>query len=118
MALFPSKLSLALLADTSTQIFYPKKSNKQMNSKEGRVTVYDSSNSRTVLKTDSIVDSVIDKIIDRARVGKDKYKTDLDREDLGIIDWLTNLQEELLDAANYIEKIKTTLSGKKGRSTD
>jgi hypothetical protein len=76
--------------------------------------VYDENNSRTVLKTDSIVDSVIDKIIERASVGKDKYKTDLDREDLGIIEWLTHLQEELLDAANYIQKIKVTLGGKKG----
>lgn len=85
-----------------------------MNSKEAKVTVYNSENTRTVLKTDSIVDSVIDKIIDRARVGKEKYKTDLDREDLGLVDWLSHLQEELLDAANYIQKIKVTLSGKKG----
>lgn len=85
-----------------------------MDSKEGRITVYDAKNSRTVLKTDSVVDSVIDKIIDRARAGRDKYKTDLDREDLGLVEWLTHLQEELLDAANYIEKIKVTLSGKKG----
>jgi hypothetical protein len=89
-----------------------------MNSKEAKVTVYGEGNSRTVLKTDSIVDSVIDKIIDRARVGKGKYKTDLDREDLGLIEWLTHLQEELLDAANYVEKIKVTLSGKKGSSSN
>lgn len=87
-----------------------------MNSKEGKITIYSDNNSRTVLKTDSIVDSVIDKIIDRAIVGKEKYKTDLDREDLGLVEWLNHLQEELLDAANYVEKIKVTLSGKK-RST-
>lgn len=98
----------------SIQSFYPKKFKIPMDSKEGRIVVYDTKNSRTVLKTDSIVDSVIDKIISRARVGKDKYKTDLDREDLGLVEWLTHLQEELLDAASYIEKIKVTLSGKKG----
>lgn len=85
-----------------------------MYSKEGRVITYNSDNSRTVLKTDSIVDAVIDKLIDRARAGKRKYNTDLDREDLGLIEWLTHLQEELLDAANYLEKIKVTIGGKKG----
>jgi hypothetical protein len=84
-----------------------------MNDREVSVVTYNGDNSRTVLKTDSIVDSVIDTIIDRARVGKKKYNTDLDREDLSLVDWLTHLQEELLDAANYIEKIKTTIGGKK-----
>lgn len=84
-----------------------------MNTKEGRVIIYDQNNSRTVKKTDSIVDSVIDNLIHRASVGKKKYNTDLDRDDLGLVDWLTHLQEELLDAANYIEKIKVTLGGKK-----
>lgn len=84
-----------------------------MNSKEGRVIIYDESNSRTVKKTDSIVDGVIDNLIHRANVGKNKYNTDLDRKDLGMIEWLNHLQEELLDAANYIQKIKVTLGGKK-----
>ena len=43
-----------------------------MYSKEGRVIIYDESNTRTVLKTDSIVDSVIDNLIERASVGKKK----------------------------------------------
>lgn len=84
-----------------------------MNSKEGRVIIYDESNSRTVKKTDSVVDAVIDNLIRRANVGKNKYNTDLDRKDLGMIEWLNNLQEELLDAANYIQKIKVTLGGEK-----
>lgn len=84
-----------------------------MNSKEIKVTTYNENNSRTVLKTDSIVDSVVDKIISRARVGKQKYNTDLDREDLSLSEWLTHLQEELLDAANYVEKIKRLLDGNK-----
>ena len=84
-----------------------------MNSKEGRVIIYDENNSRTVKKTDSIVDSVIDSLIDRASAGKKKYNTDLDREDLSMVEWLTLLQEELLDAANYIQKIKVTLGGKR-----
>jgi hypothetical protein len=89
-----------------------------MYKKEGIVTIYNESNSRTVMKTDSIVDSVIDKIIDRARVGKNKYNTDLDRGDLSMSEWLTHLQEELLDAANYIEKVKRLLDGTKTKARD
>lgn len=84
-----------------------------MNNREIKVTIYNENNSRTVPKTDSIVDSVVDKIISRANVGKGKYNTDLDREDLSLSEWLTHLQEELLDAANYVEKIKRLLDGSK-----
>jgi hypothetical protein len=79
----------------------------------GGITEYTSENTRTILKTDSIVDSVLDKFIDRARVGKKKYNTDLDREDLSLSEWLTHLQEELMDAVNYIEKLKRVIDGKK-----
>ena len=79
----------------------------------GTITEYTSENTRTILKTDSIVDSVLDKFIDRARVGKKKYNTDLDREDLSLSEWLTHLQEELMDAVNYIEKLKRVIDGKK-----
>ena len=84
-----------------------------MNDREIKVTIYDDNNTRTVLKTDSIVDSVIDKIVSRAQTGKRKYNTDLDRKDLSLSEWLTHLQEELLDAANYVEKIKRLLDGDK-----
>jgi hypothetical protein len=30
----------------------------------------------------------------------------MEREDLNFLDWLTHLQEELLDAAVYVEKLK------------
>ena len=73
---------------------------------------------RTVAKTDSIVDGVIDQLISRAQVGMGKYGTNLDREDLGLYDFLQHLQEELLDAANYIEKLKVMIGGKKRTSTD
>jgi len=81
----------------------------EMNNKDTKVTIYGVENSRTVLKTDSIVDSVIDKIIDRARVGKDKYKTDMDRSDLTLDEWATHVIEECLDAAIYLTKIKEEL---------
>ena len=53
-----------------------------------------------------IEERVIDKIRERARVGEDKYKTTMEREDLSFDDWMTHLQEELLDACVYLEKLK------------
>ena len=84
-----------------------------MYKKEGKVTIYDDSNSRTVVKTDSIVDGVIDKLISRAVVGQKKYGVTLDRNDLSLSEWLTHLQEELMDAVNYIERIKKVVDGEK-----
>ena len=49
---------------------------------------FDSLKTRTVKKTDSIVDSIIDQFIERAKFGKEKYNTDLDREDLSVLDWV------------------------------
>jgi hypothetical protein len=86
--------------------------------REGKTILYNESNSRTVLKTDSVVDSVIDQLIDRASVGKKKYNTDLDRTDLSTLDWLNHLQQELLDGANYIEKIKKVMYGNRKNETN
>lgn len=54
----------------------------------------------------SIEDKVIRMIKDRAKRGKQKYGVTMDRQDLTLADWLQHLQEEMLDAAIYIEKIK------------
>ena len=40
--------------------------------------------SRTILKTDSIVDSIIDEHISRAEMGKKKYNNTMDRTDLSV----------------------------------
>lgn len=54
---------------------------------------------------DSIVESLVKKYIERSEVGIKKYGTTLDREDLNTLDWLKHLQEELMDASLYIEKL-------------
>ncbi len=54
---------------------------------------------------DSIVESLLKKYKDRSEVGIKKYSTTLDREDLNTLDWLKHLQEELMDASLYIEKL-------------
>ena len=55
---------------------------------------------------DSIVYSVLQKFTKRAKFGKEKYKTDLDRTDLNTLDWITHTQDELMDAILYLEKLK------------
>jgi hypothetical protein len=55
---------------------------------------------------DSIVDSVIESFKGRSTSGIKKYNTTLDRTDLSPLDWLTHLQEELMDATLYIERLK------------
>ena len=59
---------------------------------------------------DSIINKVIEKKKKRSEVGFSKYGTNLDRKDLSLYDWLQHLQEELMDAVNYIEKIKSVLN--------
>ena len=79
----------------------------------GTITTYNASNSRTVLKADSIVDSIVDKFIDRSRVGKAKYGVTLDREDWSLDQWIEAAIEEHMDAILYLQKIKTVIGGKK-----
>jgi len=65
---------------------------------------FESFNTRTVKRTDSVVDSIIDKFIDRATVGKAKYGTDLDRNDLSLEDWLEHSLQEKMDDILYMQK--------------
>ena len=58
---------------------------------------------------DSIVESVVMKYKDRANLGLTKYGTNLDRTDLNVKDWTEHLQQELMDAVLYLEKLKTEL---------
>ncbi len=66
---------------------------------------------RKIEKTDSIVDSVIDQFVERAKFGKEKYNTDLDRTDLGLLDWIEHAKQEHMDAILYLEKIERTIKG-------
>lgn len=55
---------------------------------------------------DSIVQSIIGKFIARAEKGKQKYGTDLDRNDLTTPEWIEHAQDELMDGILYLEKLK------------
>ena len=65
---------------------------------------------------DSVVRSVIGQFIGRAEVGMSKYGTNLDRKDLGLLEWIQHAQEEMMDGILYLEKIKKTL--KEAEQTD
>jgi hypothetical protein len=58
------------------------------------------------LELDPNVQSVITKYKDRARAGFEKYGTNTTRTDIDLQGWLTHLQEELMDATIYIERLK------------
>ena len=58
---------------------------------------------------DKIVEEVIEKFKERSETGIKKYGTTLMRDDLNLDQWLTHLQEELMDAVNYIEAIKNNI---------
>jgi len=62
-------------------------------------------NINTDTPKDNIVDSVQNKFKKRSDEGIKKYNTTLDREDLTEEEWLNHLQEELMDATLYVEKL-------------
>jgi NTP pyrophosphatase (non-canonical NTP hydrolase) len=57
------------------------------------------------MKKDSIVESVVNKFLERSKVGIEKYGTTLN--DNNKDNFLSHLQEELMDAVNYIQKLQT-----------
>lgn len=54
---------------------------------------------------DAVVQSVVDKFCNRSEVGIRKYGTTLEQNNSD--DFLNHLQEELMDAILYIEKLKS-----------
>lgn len=60
-------------------------------------------------KKDKYVKSVVKSFKERSRVGIEKYGTTLDRNDVDLLGWLNHLQEELMDATLYIERLKDEL---------
>jgi hypothetical protein len=63
-----------------------------------------------IMSRDIIIDRVIEKIKSRSDVGYKKYGVTLHEDNQPLDKWLTDIQEELMDAINYIEKAKDTLN--------
>lgn len=55
---------------------------------------------------DSNVENVIKSFQSRMEVGYKKYGTTTERTDIDLLGWLQHLQEELMDAVVYIERLK------------
>jgi hypothetical protein len=53
-----------------------------------------------------IEEQIIESLRVRSEKGEKKYGVTMERDDLTFPEWLQHLQEELLDGAVYIEKLK------------
>ena len=62
------------------------------------------------MSKDTIVEAVISSFKERSEVGVKKYNKTMDRDDLSTLEWLQHLQEELMDATLYIEKLKKRIN--------
>ena len=56
-----------------------------------------------------IEDKVIEQIKRRSELGENKYGVTMERTDLSIEQWIQHAQEEAMDLAIYLEKIKSLL---------
>lgn len=65
---------------------------------------------RKLDNTDTVIKSVIDKFLTRAEIGKKKYGTNLDRNDLDIEEWINHSLEECMDMILYLTKLKQELA--------
>lgn len=59
---------------------------------------------------DKIIEQVVEKFQERSAVGYKKYGITLHDDEPSLHKWLNHLQEELMDAVNYIEKLKMECS--------
>ena len=59
---------------------------------------------------DKNVENVVKQLRDREEEGMRKYGVNTERTDLSTLEWLQHLQEELMDASVYIEKLKNEIN--------
>lgn len=57
------------------------------------------------MSEDPVVQELIEKFLSRSSKGLAKYGTPLTRTDLTLTDWMIHLQEELMDAALYLQRL-------------
>ena len=62
---------------------------------------------------DKIIERVSNKIKSRSDVGYRKYGITLKDDEQTLDTWLNHIQEELMDAVNYIEKAREVLKDEK-----
>jgi hypothetical protein len=94
-------------SDTETEMMTESSDSSDDGNNYSVKMTYQGSNS-TKYPVDSIVYSVVKQFMERAEAGRRKYRTDLDRTDLSMLDWIQHAQEEHCDAILYLEKLKQT----------
>ena len=60
-------------------------------------------------QVDRNVENVVTQLRSREQQGMIKYGVNTERTDLTTLEWLQHLQEELMDASVYIEKLKNEM---------
>jgi len=53
-----------------------------------------------------VVEAVHSKLLERSLAGQQKYGQKMTRTDLGLKDWICHAQEEALDQAVYLERLR------------
>jgi hypothetical protein len=59
---------------------------------------------------DPVVQSVVNKFVDRSDVGFAKYGKTLRDDNSDVFAWLNHLQEELMDATLYLQRLKEEIT--------
>jgi len=62
-------------------------------------------NKKEIEFRDPVVERVVDKFVSRSDVGFAKYGVTLDNDKSNIFQWINHLQEELMDAVLYLQKL-------------
>ena len=81
------------------------------------ITYDEPTEEQKTIKEDKYVQAVKQKFEERSQTGIRKYNTTLEREDLNFLDWLNHLQEELMDATLYVERLKTSYAEETTKSS-
>ena len=63
-------------------------------------------NKKEIEFRDPVVERVVNKFVSRSDVGFAKYGVTLNDDKSNIFQWINHLQEELMDAVLYLQKLK------------
>jgi hypothetical protein len=63
-------------------------------------------NKKEIEFRDPVVERVVNKFVSRSDVGFAKYGVTLEDDKSNIFTWINHLQEELMDAVLYLQKLK------------
>ena len=65
---------------------------------------------KEIVFRDPVVESVVDKFVSRSDVGFAKYGKTLRDDNSDVFVWVNHLQEELMDAVLYMQKLKEEIT--------